>query len=233
MILEIQKTELQALLEKQINNIFFLRDEERSILSGALDIALERCEYCFSYSRSKYYQKQGQVYFNPFHSGQYSIFLYFISNTIFQLDPKNSTLADRVYYLNKCLNGLDLFYEVNMPKAFSLGHPVGTVIGRATYGEYFGISQNCTVGNSNGKYPVFGENVKLMAGSMVLGDCTVGDDVIFSANSYAKDVDIPSCSIVFGSSPNIVIKRKDKAYFNGSSGLDHNRAATPLQGKPS
>jgi serine O-acetyltransferase len=45
------------------------------------------------------------------------------------LDVANTTLADRIYYLNKALNGLDLFYEVEMPDVFYLDHPVGTVIG--------------------------------------------------------------------------------------------------------
>lgn len=225
MILELRKEEIDHLLQNQISNLFLLRDSERPIISEALDTALGRSEFCFSYSRNKYFRKQNQVYFNPFHSGQYSIFLYFVSNTIYHANPENRLLADRIYYLNKCLNGVDLFYEVVMPKVFSLGHPVGTVLGRATYGEYFGVSQNCTVGNSDGKYPIFGTNVKLMAGSMVLGNCTVGDNVIFSANSYARDVNVPSCSIVFGSSPNLVIKSEDISYFNRLGGIDHNSTA--------
>jgi len=224
MILELPREELGQLLQKQIANLFLLRDDERSVISDSLDTALRRSEFCFSFSRNKYFRKNGQTYFNPFHSGQYAIFLYFVSNTIFHSNPESRLLADRIYYLNKCLNGIDLFYEVNMPKVFSLGHPVGTVLGRAKYGEYFGVSQNCTVGNSDGKYPVFGSNVKLMAGSMVLGSCNIGDNVIFSANSYTKDTDVPPCSVVFGSVPNLIIKREESSYFNRLGGLDHNSA---------
>jgi len=60
---------------------------------------------------------------------------------------------------------------------------------------------------------VIGENVRMMSGSKILGECIVGDHVVFSANTYIKDTDIPSCSIVFGSSPNLVIKRKNESYF--------------------
>jgi serine O-acetyltransferase len=211
--LEVPRTELQRLVEKQIDNLFFIRKEERVMLARSVDIALDRCEYCFSHTRNKYYRQQGQVYFNPFHSGQYSIFLYFVANSVLHLAEDNNTLADRVYYLNKCLNCLDIFYEVNMPKVFFLDHPVGTVLGRAVYGEYFRVTQLCTVGNNKGIYPVIGKNVKMMTGSTVLGSCTIGDNVIIAANSYVKDIDIPSCSIVFGSSPNLIMKRKEESYF--------------------
>jgi serine O-acetyltransferase len=186
---------------------------EREILKAGIDAALVRSEFCFSQSKNKYYAKNGETYFNPFHSGQYSIFLYYLSNSIFLRYPRASTLADRVYYLNKALNGLDLFYEVKMPRVFFLDHPVGSVLGRATYGEYFSFAQNCVVGNNKGVYPVLGQNVRMMASSMILGDCKIGDNVIISAHSYVKDVEIPSCSIVFGTHPNLVIKTREESYF--------------------
>jgi serine O-acetyltransferase len=68
---------------------------------------------------NKYYRCGDQTYFNPFHSGQYSIFLYFLSRAVFLSHPSSGTLADRIYYLNKALNSLDLFYEVQMPRIFS------------------------------------------------------------------------------------------------------------------
>ena len=95
-----------------------------------------------------------------------------------------------------------------MPDVFHLDHPVGSVLGRAAYQNGFTFSQNCTVGNNKGVFPIFGRNVRLFSGAKVLGSCVVGDDVDFAANSYVKDVDIPSGSIVFGESPNIVIKKK-------------------------
>ena len=100
-----------------------------------------------------------------------------------------------------------------MPSIFFLDHPVGSVLGRAKYSERFSFSQNCTVGNNKGIYPTFGQNVKMMAGSKVLGNSRIGNNVIISANSYIKDFDIPSYSLVFGISPNLVIKIKDEEYF--------------------
>jgi serine O-acetyltransferase len=214
MILEISRSKLQKLVINQIESLFTLsHGKERNILLSCIDMALERSEYCFSYTKNKYYSKDGETYFNPFHSGQNSIFLYFLSNSIFSSYPEAHNLADRVYYLNKTLNGLDLFYQVEMPSIFFLDHPVGSVLGRAKYSERFSFSQNCTVGNNKGIYPTFGQNVKMMAGSKVLGNCRIGSNVIISANSYIKDFDIPSCSLVFGISPNLVIKIKDEEYF--------------------
>lgn len=207
MILEIPENKLFELVCKQISNLFMLEDDsEKKLLREALKTALERCELCFAKSKNKYYSRADKTYFNPFHSGQYSIFLYFLANTVYNLDKTRNSLADRVYYLNKALNGLDLFYEVKMPKVFFLDHPLGSIMGRGTYGEYFSFSQNCTVGNNKNIFPIIGKNVKMLSGSKILGHCKIGDDVIVSANTYIKDTDIPDCSLVFGSSPNLVIK---------------------------
>ena len=210
MKLEIEQSALLKMVIKQVDNLFFIEDEEKKTISVLLSDVLERCEYCFSFSVNKYYRKDGDVYFNPFHSGQYSIFLYFLSNSIFKRFEHSGTLSSRIYYLNKCLNGLDLFYEVDMPKVFMLDHPVGSVMGRAQYGEFFAFSQNCTVGNNKGIYPVIGKNVGMLSGSKILGKCEIGDNVIISANTYIKDQSVAPYSLVFGSSPDLVIKERSR-----------------------
>ena len=125
----------------------------------------------------------------------------------------NKSLADRIYYLNKTLNGLDLFYEIKMPDIFQLEHPVGSVIGRAKIGDYFSFFQGCTVGASMGFEPVIGENVTMYSHSKILGKSRVGNNVWISANTYIKDTNIPEQSLVFGSSPNIVIKSRPIEFF--------------------
>ncbi len=219
MNLEITVDGLVKLLQKQLGNLFFFdKAIDGAGLSAAVSEALNRCEYCFTQTkvRSKYYTRNGEIYFSPFHSGQYAIFLYFVSNSVFNDTLAPNSLADRVYYLNKVMNGFDLFYEVKMPKAFFLDHPVGSVLGRADYGENFSFSQGCTVGNNRGAYPMIGQNVRMMSGSKIVGKCEIENHVIISANTYVKDADIPSCSIVFGNSPNLVIKPKDRSYFGYS-----------------
>ena len=206
MQLELPVDELNAMIARQLGSLFVFRPEtETAVLEQTVRKALDDCDHCFSRTENKYYHHDGVTRFNPFHSGQYSIFLYFLSRAI-HLDHPAGTLADRVYYLNKALNGLDLFYEVAMPRVFFLDHPVGSVIGRAHIGEGFSFSQNCTVGNNKGKYPVLGRDVRMMSGSKILGDCRIGDGVTLAANSYVKDTDIPPHTLVFGSSPNLVLK---------------------------
>lgn len=207
MLIELETHDLAKLLNQQIHNLFIISKKEKQIIESNINDVLQTLEQCFLGIDNKYYRKNGDVYFNPFHSGQYSIYLYYFSNYIFEkIGDKQRILADKIYYLNKALNGLDLFYEVKMPKVFFAEHPVGSVMGRAEYGNHFSFAQNCTVGGNKNIYPKLGNNVKMYAGSTVIGNCIVGDNVTFSANSYIKDLDIPPNSIVFGQSPNNIIK---------------------------
>ncbi|HFE8368989.1 TPA: hypothetical protein ACX87D_002798 [Legionella pneumophila] len=206
MLIEITKNQLESLVIKQLEALFFLGNEEKKIISNIMNYALERCEFCFSNTDNKYYKKNDQTYFNPYHSGQYTIFLYYLSNSLFEHLPNLTLLADRIYYLNKALNGLDLFYEVKMPAIFMLDHPVGSVLGRARYGDYFEFSQNCTVGNNKGVYPTIGNYVRMQSGAKIVGDCNIGNNVVLAANTYVKDTNIEDNSVVFGSSPNLIVK---------------------------
>jgi len=204
----------KQLLRRQLGSLFtFDSSEEGAVLDCCVDDAMRRSMKCFSHIGNKYYRRDGKPFFDPFHSGQYSIFLYYLSNTISVFGPRYRSLADRVYYLNKALNSVDLYHEVELPEIFCLDHPLGSVMGRARYSNFFFFSQNCTVGNNKGVYPRLGENVFMMSGAKVLGDCDIDSHVILSANCYVKDTSTPSCSIVFGSSPDLVVKHMPIEYF--------------------
>ncbi|MFH6564785.1 LbetaH domain-containing protein [Pseudomonas kulmbachensis] len=211
MIISPSPETLDKLIRHQIHNLFLLDDIENYTISKSLAKALSKTELCFRKSSNKYYSRNGQAFFSIYHSGQYCIFLYFLSRQIFLDDPRNSVTADKVYYLNKSLNGVDLFYEIEMPEIFHLDHPVGSVMGRASYGNNFTFAQLCTVGNNHGVFPTIGENVKMLSGAKILGNSTIGDNVIVSANTYIKDTNIPSNSLVFGSSPNLIIKPRSNS----------------------
>ncbi|SFP76356.1 serine O-acetyltransferase [Geopseudomonas sagittaria] len=199
---------LNKLIRHQIHNLFLLETVEEAVLARSLPEALYKTEKCFGQSKNKYYKKDGEVFFSIYHSGQYCVFLYFLARQVFLESPECRNLADKVYFLNKTLNGLDLYYEIEMPEVFHLDHPVGSVMGRASYGNNFTFSQLCTVGNNKGVFPKIGENVQMLSGSKILGQCVIGDNVIVSANTYIKDTDVPANSLVFGSSPNLVIKQR-------------------------
>ena len=154
--LNVSRNELLYLVRKQLDSLFLCSAQDASCLDTSLDKVIIRCLDQFSRITNKYYSKDGKVSFNIFHSGQYSIFLYWLSRLIFQENGESyRSLCDRLYYLNKALNGLDLYYEIEMPSYFYLEHPVGSVMGRARYGNGFVFSQQCTVGVNKLIYPTF------------------------------------------------------------------------------
>ena len=134
-------------------------------------------------------------------------FLYFLANELYRnIGP--SLLSDKLYYLNKIMNGLDMYYAIELPEVWSAEHPVGSVLGRAKYGNGFYFYQGCTVGGNHGIYPNIGKNVKMFAHSHIIGNCYIGDNVVLGAGCLVKDENIPDNSIVFGQTPNLIIKRK-------------------------
>lgn len=201
------------LLIHQLKNNFFIQQRELILLLKYYNRVLEKIEKCFSASTNKYYHsvtKNGkETYFDPLHSCQWFIFLYFFANTIYKNEQNNKTarkLCDEIYLINIKNSGANIYYEIDMPSIFMCDHPIGTVLGRAKYGDGFSFSQGNTVGNNHGIYPELGKNVTMFSNSKILGKCKIGNNVIISANAYIKDQDIPDNSIVFGQSPNLVIK---------------------------
>jgi serine O-acetyltransferase len=53
----------------------------------------------------------------------------------------------------------------------------------------------------------------MLSNSKIIGDSNIGDNVIIAANTYIKDTNIPNNSIVFGSSPNLVLKENKLNLF--------------------
>jgi serine O-acetyltransferase len=208
MIFEISKEAVLKVMIGQISSFFSTTADEINTISTLSDEVFERCDRCFSKNENKYYSRNGETYFNPFHSGQYNVFLYYFSNTIFKKAKHQMRLADKVYYLNKMMNSCDLFYEIELPEYFALDQPIGAVLGRAKYGDFFKFTQNCTVGNNKNIFPTIGENVTMAANSMIFGDSNIGDNTIIGVGAIVKDEDIPINSVVFGHSPNLIIKKR-------------------------
>lgn len=201
------------MLLRQIHNNYFKSQSDEELISKYFDEVLERVEKNFSKRNNKYYSTTNsdgvkETFFDPLHTCQWFIFIYYMSNTIYKNEKSAQAkeLCDKLYCLSKMISGADLYYEVDMPEYFACDHPVGTVIGRAKYGEGFMFLQGCTVGNNKGVYPVIGKDVILCSGAKILGDCKIGDKAIISANAYVKDQDVPEGMIVYGSSPDLIFK---------------------------
>ena len=166
-----------------------------------ISLAYERLEYCFSRVKNRYYHQDGKPFFSPLITDQYATFLYLLANTVFS-ESQNRELDDRLYALNKALHGLDIYYEVELPKIFLLVHTVGTVLGRAQYEDYLVVYQGVTVGgNLNMEYPTIGKSVGLFANSKVVGNSVIGDGTAISAGALLVDCSVPEGQVCFGMYP--------------------------------
>ena len=204
MISSLGEKDLGAYVASQLSNIFpdtvNLNDSIRTVLPEVR----RRLEHCFEAISSKYYGEQ-ESNFNHMNSNHYAMFLYFLSNEAFRRGLL--CLAEKAFYLNKVLNGLDVFYEVELPGIFQFIHPVGTVLGKAEYSDNLVVYQNVTVGSDLvGIYPSIGSGCILYSKSSVIGKCVIGDNVTFAAGAFIRNNHIESNSIVLGMYPNHTAK---------------------------
>ena len=138
--------DIYHLLLKQLNHFFEINENEQDNLRKSIPEIINQLEVNISSVNNKYYMRENVPFFNPYHSGQYLAFLYFLS---FHLsNKKNTDLADKVYFLNKILNSIDIYHQVNLPDTFFFEHPLGSVLGRASYGKNLFIMQGCTIGGT-------------------------------------------------------------------------------------
>jgi serine O-acetyltransferase len=210
MVISTSKTDLLCLLDSQVEALLGKKED----FSQWIDDALARIEYCFSRIRNKYYRDaEGNVLFDPMHSGQYTIFLYFLANTIYIMGGEPD-LSKKLYYLNKILHSVDWYYEIELPNYFGVEHPLGSVLGRARYSDGLFVYQGCTVGGSGGVYPKLGKGVIMNSNASILGKCQIGNNVVLSTHCVVLNQDIPDNSIVFGMSPNLSIINKTEEYIS-------------------
>lgn len=206
--------ELARYVARQTNGFFpdpspVAEEEIEAFLPGVM----ARLEPCFAGLMNGYFNRGGGPRFDHLHSEQYAMFLYALGHEAWLVGAEEnpSRLPSKCYLLNKALHGCDVFFQVRLPEVFWLAHPVGTVLGRAEYGNAFAAMQGCTVGNKAGIYPVFGERVVMCANSAVIGACRIGSDVCIGAGALLVDVDVPDGSTVVGRGPGLKIlpKRAD------------------------
>jgi len=213
MMLSLKKNELVQFVSRQLE-AFFPDDLPVNWvdIDRRIDLALDRVSVCFSAVHNRYFQVEGQARFNHLHSDQYAMFLYFLANTLYK-EQADTHLCEKVFYLNKLLNGIDAFYEVELPDIFVFSHPLGTVLGRANYSNFFLVHQGCTIGGARAAesdkeniYPVLGEYCAMYMGAAVLGNCHVGNNCKISAYSLLIDQDLEANRIYIGTRLNRVVK---------------------------
>ncbi len=205
---------IEGLLFHQLHSFWI--DIDESVIKKYVPYALDAVEQNYKdYSNTRFCDN-GEVIFSPYMSSQWMFFLYSLSHIIY-LNNENQYgrgAADQIYYLNKILHSIDWFYAVDLPVHFYSEHPLKSVMGRAKYGDWLLIYQGTTVGGSRktGKvyYPTIGNNVILFSDSAILGNSRIGDNVMISSGTRVINTDIPANSIVFGISPNLIIREYDE-----------------------
>lgn len=180
-------------------------------LAAAVQGALARLEHCFSHIDNKYFFDGEQAVFNHLHGDQYAMWLYLLANELYRQGGSAATCS-KLFLLNKALHGVDAFYEVELPSVFLLVHPMGTVLGRGTYSDFFVAYQRCGVGSNNDIYPTFGTHVTLRPGAAVLGACLIGDYCQIATESLVLDRDLPDHTLYIGNPKTATLKRQDRPY---------------------
>lgn len=109
--------------------------------------------------------------------------------------------------------GLEIPPEAKIGKGLYLGHAFNITINPKTViGDNCNIHKGVVIGQENrGKRkgtPTIGNKVWIGINSAIVGNITIGDDVMIAPNSYVN-CDVPNHSIVFGNP--CIIKHRDNA----------------------
>lgn len=196
--LSLAREELKSYVLKQVDTFFpdhWPLQHER-LFDSAFSKTLERVEYCFQHIALKGYSCENSTYFSHLHSDQYSMFLWFLSNSVWK-EFEDESLASKLFCLNKTLNGLMCMYDALMPDIFLIVHGTGTVLGKASYSNFFVVYHGCTVGAVHGVYPSFGLGVALAPQSTVVGKCVIGNHVTIGTQAFLRNENVKSNSLYY------------------------------------
>lgn len=192
---------LPGYVDRQLRNFFPDDHDALPTLVKHIPEALERLRTLIN--RVRPWQENE---FDVLHSTQYCTFLYFLANTIWRHESRRE-VCTRLFLLNKALNGIDLFYEIEMPEVFFIGHSVGIVLAKASYGNFLVLYQNSTVGKNHGIAPTIEEGVVLYPNTAVIGRSRVRAGTVVSQGTSVINTDTPGGCIVFsGANGTLVFK---------------------------
>lgn len=185
---------LARFVGRQMANLIPDGHDADPVLLAALPVALQRTRHCIAHVNT--WHARG---FDPLVSGQYATLLYYLSHEVWQAHGDAGT-ATRLFLVNKALNGMDLFYEIELPDVFFLSHTPGLVLAKASFGSGLVLHQGCTVGRKAADArPVIDDHVVMFPGSMVIGRCHVRANTVLAPGVCLVDTDTPGdCYVVNG-----------------------------------
>ena len=133
MICRFEKDKIIDILLNQISNLYFKTDTDLELLHKYFPAIIKRVEENFVRQHNKYYSRCAvpedettrDAYFDPLHTCQWLIFLYYTANTIYKADKSTAAreLCDKIYGLSKMISGADLYYEIDLPAFFPANIP--------------------------------------------------------------------------------------------------------------
>lgn len=209
----LNKNELIEYINNQLIHFFPDKYDSKVIISKYIDETYDRMNFSLKHVKLEGYKK-----FSHLHSDLYAQFIYYLSNTIWRNDKTNA-IAVKLFYLNKSLHGLNCMYDTELPDIFLLLHSVGSILGKASYSNYFVACHNVTVGTDKGQIPKLQEGVYMGPGSSIVGMCLIESYSHLAINTVVLNQDTKSHCVVIGNSPNLILKNIKRnliveQYFN-------------------
>lgn len=113
--------------------------------------------------------------------------------------------------------GFDIPFATSIGPGFYIGH-FGTVIinAKTQIGKNVNVAPGVTIGQVNrGKRmgtPVIGNSVWIGANAVIVGNISIGDDVLIAPGAYVND-DVPAHSVVMGNPSKIVSSNGTNGYI--------------------
>lgn len=188
-------------IDHQLRNLYPSQGAEGSdaaLLKSAKTEADRRFEHLAS--RVKVLARTGTSP-DPLHVMKHPIYIYLLARVIFEENMvDNYRIKDRLYCLNKALNGCSIYFKIKMPDVFFLNYATQVVLGDCIYGENLVVYQGVTVGGYRDKVPVLGANVVLMPNCVISGSTHLGNNVVVSAGVTCINQIVPDNTIVFSGS---------------------------------
>ncbi len=122
---------------------------------------------------------------------------------------KGGKILSRLYHAKLMRRyGIHITEGTKIGKGLRVAHPTGIVITLCTIGDNFTIYQNCTIGQKkyqSGLFPTIGNNVTMYAGSQIIGNVNVADNVVIGANATLLN-DADESGIYVGTPAKIIKK---------------------------
>lgn len=205
-LINLDASQLARYVRTQVEHFFPLgEDPQLRLIDVHLDEALGRLDRCVSQVKM---WTPGQ--FDVLHSSQYCIFLYYLANTIWHREQAR-TVCTKLFALNKALNAIDCFYEIDLPEVFFIGHSVGIVLAKASYGNHLVLYQNSTVGKNHGAAPVLEEGVVMYPNSAIIGGGVIRQGSVISQGVSVINRSTEANKVVFqGANGALVFKAIDR-----------------------